>query len=124
MPRFVILTHDHPQLHWDLLLEQPSEERLRTWRLERPPESGMSISAEALPDHRRMYLDYEGPISGNRGEVSQWDHGDYEMLSQSPTEITLQLQGQQLNGEATLTQKDGNQWALQFVINRKPKTEN
>jgi hypothetical protein len=84
----------------------------------------MSISAEALPDHRRMYLDYEGPISGNRGEVSQWDHGDYEMLSQSPTEITLQLQGQQLNGEATLTQKDGNQWALQFAINRKPKTEN
>ena len=35
MPRFVILEHDYPELHWDLMLETAGA--LRTWRLLRPP---------------------------------------------------------------------------------------
>jgi hypothetical protein len=102
MPRFAILTHDHPHLHWDLLLEVPGQETLRTWRLEKPPAPGEIIQAETLPDHRRIYLDYEGPISKGRGEVKQWDGGEYEALSQTATEIILRFEGTRLQGEAVL----------------------
>ena len=34
MPRFVILEHDHPSLHWDFILEVG--EVLWTWRLSAP----------------------------------------------------------------------------------------
>ena len=64
MPRFVILEHDHPVLHWDLMLE--AGDVLQTWRLANPPTPGCAIDATALPDHRLTYLDYEGPVSGNR----------------------------------------------------------
>jgi len=68
--RFTILEHDHPFLHWDLLLD--NGETLTTWRLQQRPCSDEWIAAERLPDHRRIYLDYEGPVSGDRGVVSQW----------------------------------------------------
>ncbi len=77
--RFVILEHDHPFLHWDLLLEE--ECSARTWRLLRKPCLGESIAAEPLPDHRLMYLDYEGVVSGDRGSVKRFLAGTYERMS-------------------------------------------
>ena len=100
MPRFVILTHNHPFLHWDLMLEQ--EAALRTWRLLQPPDAEGNISAEALTDHRLDYLDYEGPLSGNRGEVRQWDRGDYESIEESESRVVVRLSGSKLSGRATL----------------------
>ena len=74
--RFVILEHDHPVMHWDLMLE--AGDVLQTWRLMQPPESvGCAIEATALGDHRVMYLDYEGPVSGDRGTVKRWDAGEF-----------------------------------------------
>lgn len=110
MPRFVILTHDHPHWHYDLLLEQPGRELLRTWRLEETPAAEVSIPAEALPEHRRLYLDYEGPISGGRGEVQRWDAGDYELISEQPGEIELRFHGGRIEGDALLTRKQENLW--------------
>src|SRR5205807_395991 len=43
MPRFVILEHDHPELHWDLMLEAGPV--LRTWRLAAPPQPGRAVAA-------------------------------------------------------------------------------
>ena len=43
MPRFVILEHDHPVVHWDLMLE--AGEALRTWRLAAPPGKAAITSA-------------------------------------------------------------------------------
>ncbi len=86
MPRYVILTHDHPKLHWDFMLEWGGA--LRTWRLMQELSLG-DIPAEPLPDHRIAYLDYEGPISGNRGTVTRWDSGDYEALQGVPLRIRL-----------------------------------
>ena len=80
MPRrFVILEHDHPFLHWDLLLEE--EYSARTWRLLRKPCLGEPIAAEPLPNHRLMYLDYEGVVSGDRGTVKRFLAGTYQPLS-------------------------------------------
>ena len=44
--RFVILTHDHPFLHWDLMLE--ADGVLRTWRLLQEPTPDTIIVAEPL----------------------------------------------------------------------------
>jgi len=75
MSRYVILTHDHPFPHWDLMLEDGGT--LRTWRLLSEPGAGRVVPAERLGDHRLAYLDYEGPVSGGRGVVARWDHGTY-----------------------------------------------
>jgi DNA polymerase Ligase (LigD) len=100
MPRFVVLTHDHPFLHWDLMLEQGNV--LRTWRLKTSPDRKWPIVAETLPDHRIAYLDYEGPISADRGTVQRWDVGTYEILEQARDRIVLQLAGKKLIGIAPI----------------------
>lgn len=100
MPRFVILVHDFPTLHWDLLLENSAA--LRAWRLLQPPDSPLPIPAEPLPDHRKMYLDYEGAVSGNRGTVTRWDAGEYLVVSDESEALTVELAGARLNGRFRL----------------------
>lgn len=107
MPQFVLLEHDHPTLHWDFMLE--SGNHLLTWRLDRIPGSAtenasgaVEIAAQALPDHRKDYLDYEGPVSGNRGSVIRIDRGSYELLASSDTEMIVDLNGDHIRGEAQL----------------------
>ncbi len=93
MPRFVVLEHDHPSLHWDFMLE--SGDALRTWRLGHLPRPGIATSCEQLPDHRRAYLDYEGPVSGNRGSVKRVLAGHYQILAESPARLTVRLESEQ-----------------------------
>ncbi|MDB5346735.1 MAG: hypothetical protein JWP89_5112 [Schlesneria sp.] len=108
MPRFAILTHDHPFLHWDFLLEQGST--CRTWRLLQRPDAASQIPAEPLPDHRILYLDYEGPISGDRGNVTRWDGGTFDLLSDQPEKVVVMLHGHQVTGEVTMLQNDDGSW--------------
>jgi len=98
--RYVILTHDHPFRHWDFLLEQP--DGLRTWRLHAVPDTKADIPAEPLPDHRTAYLDYEGPVSGNRGHVARWDAGEYTLMEESAVHVRIALCGGRLTGEFVL----------------------
>src|SRR5436309_2648504 len=113
MPRFVILEHDHPTLHWDFMLEAGTA--LKTWRLAKAPATeGESIAAEPLGDHRIAYLDYEGPVSGGRGEVRRWDRGDYELLSDmNGPAVQIMLSGQRLMGMAVLRKMDA-MWSFQI----------
>jgi hypothetical protein len=110
MPRFVILEHDHPILHWDLMLESGSV--LRTWRLTAPPAAGELCAAEPLGDHRLAYLDYEGPVSGGRGSVKRWDSGSYECTAHEG-EMILEMQGGRVQGRACL-RPEGAAWLFQF----------
>ena len=110
MPRFVVLTHDHPFLHWDLMLE--AGEHLRTWRLLELPGPEKVIAAEALPDHRALYLDYEGPVSGGRGEVRRWDAGTCEVVGDSDDAVDLELAGNVLRGRAELRRGESAGWTF------------
>jgi DNA polymerase ligase (LigD)-like protein len=117
MPRFVILQHDHPELHWDLMLQAGTT--LRTWRLARAPDKpGDTIEATAIGDHRPMYLDYEGPVSGGRGRVTRWDHGTYEEeiagSVRSEERIVVRLEGNHVQGIAVLERMGGDRWSFQF----------
>src|SRR5262249_6186456 len=110
MPRFVILEHDHPTLHWDLMLE--TGEVLRTWRLAKVPQPVAEIAATYLSEHRRMYLNYEGPVSRNRGRVVRWDSGSYSTLEESADRIAFAIRGERVSGTAELIRKDFDVWTF------------
>lgn len=99
--RFVILEHDWPFLHWDFLLE--SGNLLRAWRLLQPVTLGQWIEAQPLPDHRLVYLEYEGPVSGNRGEVRRVGAGRFTAeAGTDDADLRLCLQDYDAANQATL----------------------
>jgi hypothetical protein len=100
MPRFVILAHDWPAPHWDFLAEASGV--LRAWRLLAEPVVGEDVAAESNSDHRLFYLDYEGPVSGDRGSVSRWDTGTCEWLADGADRVEIELRGGKLAGRAIL----------------------
>ncbi len=101
MPRYVVLEHDHPFLHWDFMLEAGTA--LRTWRLAAPPQPGTSVAAEPIGDHRAAYLDYEGPVSGGRGTVTCWDAGTFAWEG----DVAVRLEGGRLCCRARLDAAEG-----------------
>ncbi len=113
MPRFVILAHDHPNLHWDLMLE--TNNVLATWRLAQPPHAG-DIDAIGLPDHRLMYLDYEGPVSGNRGNVQRWDVGTYiDEADSRPDLRSYFVEGARIRGHVKLERLSDDEWRFRYT---------
>lgn len=100
MPRYVVLTHDHPVWHWDFMLETSGV--LKTWRLDAAPLSASPIRAFPLAPHRLEYLEYEGPVSGDRGVVARWDSGGYEVLEEASCRLVLNMSGNLLQGVAEL----------------------
>jgi hypothetical protein len=118
MPRYVILQHELPSerstdersVHWDFMLEQPTE--LATWSLPDPPHPQGEIVVVShvarLAAHRKRYLDYRGPVSGNRGLVTSWDEGVYDLISEIddvvPRRWEVELEGRRLAGRLSLVQ--------------------
>jgi hypothetical protein len=116
MPAYVILFHELPDggergSHWDIMLEDG--DCLRTWAVEAEPSAGARLAAIMLPDHRLEYLDYEGPVSADRGHVSQWDRGSYQGTLSLSSASKLQLESTRWRGCLRLQpdgQDDGRWW--------------
>jgi hypothetical protein len=115
MPRFVVLEHDYPYLHWDFMLE--AGEVLRTWKLLALPAFAKEIPAEKSFDHRPKYLNYEGPIGGNRGRVIRWDFGLFTWMEDLPQKLQVTLAGQKLQGIAQITQTPEDNWVFYLIRN-------
>jgi hypothetical protein len=113
VPRFVLLQHDHPTLHWDLMLEVGT--RLRTWRLAAPPSIQSPVAAEPLGDHRAIYLDYEGPVSGGRGSVQRWDGGTYDDLVEREGVTEARLEGAKIKGRCRIG-REGDRCVLRLTV--------
>ena len=118
--RFVVLRHLTPATserdsHWDLMLQRQLV--LLTWELVEPLQirnSDHSTEVRRLADHRIDYLDYEGPVSDDRGRVQREANGIVEWLSFTPTKIEARLESSRLNGFLTLIPENGDQWILWF----------
>ena len=97
-------------------------EVLRTWELRQLPATWAealgessnqgSVVAVPLPDHRIDYLDYQGPLSDNRGSVSRCDAGSYETILQDVDQWELSLSGTSLSGSTQFTRVEG-EWRLE-----------
>jgi hypothetical protein len=95
---------------------------LRTWALEGEPRCGRTLEATHLADHRTAYLDYEGPVSGNRGDVRRMDYGQYELVEQSSDEVHVQLMGATICCRVTLrcVDESAQRWTVTFSADRSP----
>ena len=89
-------------------------EVLLTWQLLREPvnRESLPIPASHIGDHRKAYLDYEGPLTGNRGTVRRVDYGSLDIVKNTPKCLRLVLKGKRLEGLFTLQKVDCG-WVLE-----------
>jgi hypothetical protein len=137
MPRFVLLYHDCPPSyprpsHWDFMLD--SGDTLRTWALPQLPSAwhvahaftaanypncpelavGNQVSARQLGSHRRDFLEFEGPLSGNRGSVCRVAEGTFHEQSETQFGCYLTLESDAIKCGLKLDRDDelSEQWTL------------
>jgi hypothetical protein len=91
---------------------------LWTWRILTPPEqiSGEPVSAERIADHPLRFLNYEGPVQKNTGQVQRADQGVFFLLGKSEQSILFELKGTILSGPFELIRQDQNQWILRRPV--------
>lgn len=80
--------------HYDLMLSPPGVGLLWTWAISVNPLDQvlpLECAAERLSDHRRVYLEYEGPISGDRGQVQQAATGSFEVITWSDQQVEVRI---------------------------------
>jgi hypothetical protein len=119
MPRFVILEHSgtatyKPGVHWDLLIEWG--ETLLAWELLAPLNISAAQSVAQLPNHRQIYLDFEGELTDNRGSVQQWDKGNYSLVNNSDAEFTFQIDGKRVCGTMKLKRESQSTTTWQLTL--------
>jgi hypothetical protein len=100
MPRYVVLHHRlspgkslprGASAHFDWMFEVG--DALLTWATEEYTVEEAAMTALRLPEHRPAYLVYEGPIAGDRGEVTRVESGHYERLATSEQGTDKQSDG-------------------------------
>ena len=110
---FVVLRHeDRDGVHFDLMIDTGAA--LATWKCSRPPEAARDapLDCRRIGDHRRIYLDYEGPISGDRGAVRRHDRGKCQIVERSPERWRIEFQGRRLIGHVTLSREVDESWRI------------
>ena len=115
--KFVIQKHERKgqDVHWDLMLE--AETALETYRLELPPEklAEQSTTAIRIFDHPLKFLTYEGTVNNGLGSVEIAQAGTYKLLAENDQYRRVQLDGQTLQGQFTLTHIDSDRWQFQAL---------
>jgi len=120
----VLLEHvTRTDRHYDWLVGMPTgladhENRLWSLRVKLPSwhwQAAGKIMATQLPPHRRVYLQYEGPLSRQRGVVRRVDEGTATATMWTQSKITLLLKMQRTNGVFHLYQAtDPQQWNIKY----------
>jgi hypothetical protein len=108
--RYVILRHEGvPEPHFDLMFEQEERPDLTTFRSPAWPFSE-PIRVEKLADHRTAYLEYEGPISGDRGFVTRVLAGTCQVFPHIRHQFTVKLLTPQPAQLLRFEQSPGEYW--------------
>ncbi|TWT53448.1 hypothetical protein Pla22_10770 [Rubripirellula amarantea] len=99
--RFVVLHHivgpgfsRTAESHLDWMFEQSKATSLLTFSTTEVGswDSAFELKAFSLPDHRSIYLDYEGPIGHDRGAVQQVIAGTFAWLENHDDRKVMNLQ--------------------------------
>lgn len=111
---FALLEHTtRSGVHWDLLLGLPGLSGLATWRINQNPITlDGPAAAERLADHRVIYLEYEGPISGDRGEVRRVERGIGRLETHAADHVAAWLKGSGWEARIELRLECAPLWSL------------
>ena len=88
---------------------------LWTWRLPALPATGEPLDAERIGDHRLLYLDYEGPVSGGRGSVQRIDGGDLTWLEADAGRFAVDLAGAVYHGRLEGLRNADGSWRIAYL---------
>jgi hypothetical protein len=110
--RYVVLRHEGvPEPHFDLMIENETGGALWTWRLgEWPPSLGAKL--QPLADHRREYLEYEGPVSNDRGWVKRVSTGLCDLAISPSSKISVSLHSESELSFIMELVRASNQWQV------------
>jgi hypothetical protein len=88
----VVLHHTGIQNpHFDLMLETSEGSALATWRADSwPLQNGTPM--EHIAAHRRDFLEFQGPLTGNRGEVRRVAAGTHFVEQDHPVLLIVRLE--------------------------------
>ena len=109
---YVVLRHEgvNPP-HFDLMFETSAGSELATWQSAIWPVDRRTTLAR-IADHRRTYLTYEGPLSGNRGWVRRIMSGSCRISRFTPTMWTIDFPDAPLPSLAMLQLETEDQWEV------------
>jgi len=117
--KFVIHHHITVDNHYDLMVERGNT--LITWQI---PEnifnqfkSGSEIEAEKIQDHRKKYLEYQGPVSCDRGRVQIFDSGEYSDIIWNNEEIKINILGNRIQGLLSIIKNQGPMYTIKLTGN-------
>ncbi|MBM4004311.1 MAG: hypothetical protein FJ295_13670 [Planctomycetes bacterium] len=118
MLRFAILRHDldDGSFHFDWMFESQPGSPLRTWSVPELADPGMEFRGPCrrLDDHRAVYLDYQGPLTGQRGAVTRIDQGEFRLLVDLPDYWHAALTGTRIRGTVEFVAQN-QVWRMAFV---------
>jgi len=119
MARFVVLRHDCPDgswhLDWMIQRTDPAADPARpllSFRVGFSPLEADEFDAQRIADHRAVYLDYDGEISGGRGSVTRLTSGSASIAVFDARRIEVVLDGsRRLVGRSD----DGAAWRFELA---------
>ncbi len=119
MPKTVLLRHDlsDGSFHFDWLLEPvPGALRLIAFRLGDRVDLARTTEFDGhrLCDHRPLYLDFEGELTDNRGQVTRLAFGEVEILANREDRLDLSGSLGSARGGFTGVRADGALWRFRF----------
>ncbi len=101
--------------HYDWLLTDPRDPQGKLWtaRCELPSEHWLGagrLALEPIQPHRRVYLTYQGPITGGRGSVQRIDEGTFVPRLWTQSRIVIELNFQHCVAEIEMTRITTDRW--------------
>jgi hypothetical protein len=107
--------------HYDLMIETDPAGPLATWQFAEnplPPDALAGRQGRRIADHRRIYLDYQGPVSRGRGQVRRLDGGEVRILVAGEDRLDVRFSGERLWGPWSLRRRVGDLWAFEPLPGR------
>ena len=85
-----------------------SGDKLKTWRLDNPPEKLATEKTKATPifDHDKKFLTYQGAVNNGKGTVEIVDEGTCSIESANGKIIKIAFVGKILNNQFNLLQQN------------------
>ncbi len=96
--------------HYDLFLED--EGGLITFSMKSPTIYGQECIR--IRDHRKIYLDFEGKIDDEKGDVKIMETGGLEIVKKDPKMLICRLGGKE-ESKIRIEKKEGDTWLIEKI---------